>query len=239
MNPSPSISVVVPTYNYARFLDTAVRSVLAQEWPHLEILVVDDASTDNTPEVAAALGAQIRYLRRETRGGIATARNHGVRHASGDYLAFLDSDDAWLPGQLRSRLEILQSNAEADAVLGKVAQVQNDLFAEAMVNPTPWMAQAAPGWMAGCMLFRRASFDRIGLFDEALSTGEFIDWVSRARSLEFRFVPHPELVLLRRVHESNTMRSAPRLPQNFGRILKAHLDRRRRDEGTQPEGAVS
>ena len=89
-----TISVIIPTYNYARFLAEAIDSALGQSYAPLEIIVVDDGSTDATSEVLAAYGDRIRVLRQKNQG-VAMARNAGIAAARGDYLAFLDSDDAW------------------------------------------------------------------------------------------------------------------------------------------------
>jgi len=102
----PCFSVIIPTYNQAAFLRRAVDSALAQALPaggEVEVIVVDDESTDATPEVAAAFGARIRYLRQANRREGA-ARNMGAVHAAGTYFAFLDSDDYWLPGKLAADL---------------------------------------------------------------------------------------------------------------------------------------
>lgn len=101
----PTVSVVIPTYNRARFLPTAVASVRAQTHPCAEIVIVDDGSTDDTAQVVQALGDGIRYLRQDN-AGPAAARNRGIRHAQGDYVAFLDTDDRWLPDKIALQLEI-------------------------------------------------------------------------------------------------------------------------------------
>lgn len=96
---TPSFSVVVPTYNRAGLLGEAVRSVLAQSNPPLEVLVVDDGSTDETPQVASRFPEPVRYLRQEN-AGVSAARNRGIEEARGDVVAFLDSDDVWQPEKL-------------------------------------------------------------------------------------------------------------------------------------------
>lgn len=230
MPPRPLVSVVIPAKNYARFLDTAIRSVLAQQWPALEIIVVDDGSTDNTLEVAASFGSAVRCCRRETSGGVAVARNLGLSQARGKFIAFLDSDDAWLPAQLPARVERLLGPPQPDGVFGLVAQVDEEFFADALANPAPWIPRAVPGQLIGSFIFHRESFDRVGPFNEAFSTGEILEWMSRSREKGLRFEPHPELFLLRRIHGANTMLTTPKIALNFTRILKQHLDRRRASE---------
>jgi len=98
-----SVSVIIPTYNYGRFIGEAVDSALAQTRAPLEVLVVDDGSTDGTAEVLAAYGDRIRVLRQKN-SGVAMARNAGIAAARGEYLAFLDSDDAWYPRKLERQM---------------------------------------------------------------------------------------------------------------------------------------
>jgi glycosyltransferase involved in cell wall biosynthesis len=99
-----NVSVIIPTYNYARFIGEAVDSALAQTRPPLEVIVVDDGSTDDTAAVLAAYGDRIRVLRQKN-AGVAMARNAGIAAARGEYLAFLDSDDAWYPRKLERQMQ--------------------------------------------------------------------------------------------------------------------------------------
>jgi len=110
-----TISVIIPTYDRAREVGAAIASVLAQTRPALEIIVVDDGSTDETPDVLARYGECVRVVRQENQG-VAAARNAGIAVARGDLLAFLDSDDVWLP----RNLELRAARIEADPGLGLV-----------------------------------------------------------------------------------------------------------------------
>lgn len=111
---TPLVSVVIPTYNRARMLSNAIRSVQSQTYPYLEILVVDDASKDNTTEVVAGIeDPRIRYIRHETNRGGSATRNTGICAATGKYIAFLDDDDEWEPEKTEEQIRVLQ---EYDAV---------------------------------------------------------------------------------------------------------------------------
>ena len=117
MSPSiqPLISVVIPTHNRAQLITQTIASVRAQSYQHWEILVVDDCSNDNTTEVVEAIAAvehRLKYYRHQTNQGGSTARNTGIAHANGDYIAFLDSDDEWLPHKLELQLQTIQQNAQ-------------------------------------------------------------------------------------------------------------------------------
>src|SRR5579863_4931679 len=103
----PTVSVVIPTYNYARFLGQAIDSVLAQTCPVKEIIVVDDGSTDDTFNVLARYGPAVRALKQKNCGP-AAARNRGVGIAGGDLIAFLDADDFWMPDKLAKQVRRLK-----------------------------------------------------------------------------------------------------------------------------------
>src|SRR3984957_16748055 len=112
------LSVVIPTWNRAGLVGEAVESALGQEGGDLEVIVVDDGSTDGTAEVIERrFGKSVRLLRMATQSGVGAARNEGVCQVTGDLLAFLDSDDLWLPGKLKAELGVLDRfpDAEADA----------------------------------------------------------------------------------------------------------------------------
>jgi glycosyltransferase involved in cell wall biosynthesis len=104
------VSVIIPTYNRAALVQEAVASVLAQTWREFELIVVDDGSTDDTPEALAPYASRISLRRRESRGGVSAARNAGIAAARGEWLAFLDSDDLWLPEKLAHQMAYLSAH---------------------------------------------------------------------------------------------------------------------------------
>ena len=112
------LSVVIPTWNRAGLVGDAVESALSQEGGDLEVIVVDDGSTDGTAEIIELrFGKSVKLLRIATRSGVGAARNEGVCQATGDLLAFLDSDDLWLPGKLKAELDVLERFPDAEAIV--------------------------------------------------------------------------------------------------------------------------
>jgi glycosyltransferase involved in cell wall biosynthesis len=112
------LSVVIPTWNRAGLVGEAVETALAQEGADLEVIVVDDGSTDGTAElIERRFGKSVKLLHMTTRSGVGAARNHGVSHATGDLLSFLDSDDLWLPGKLKAELDVLERFPDAEAIV--------------------------------------------------------------------------------------------------------------------------
>ena len=169
-----TISVIIPSYNAAKWLPAAVASVQAQSRSADEIIIVDDGSTDGTSLLCKEFGPDIRYVRREN-GGLAAARNTGVDASSGEWLLFLDADDVLLPDALAS-LSATAADSEAGVVYGFVLQRQADPT-EARLHGRPYAIgkQPAPAkahfwWTpiptAGCALIRRSLNEEVGGFDE-------------------------------------------------------------------------
>lgn len=125
----PMVSAIVPTYNRAHIIRRTIDSTIGQSYQNLEIIIVDDASRDNTEEVVKAIGdTRIRYVRHQTNQGASIARNTGVETARGEYVAFLDSDDIWLPNKIEVQLPSLQNHPHPEKVVGytQVTNIRSD-----------------------------------------------------------------------------------------------------------------
>lgn len=223
MSHAPLISVVIPTYNAERFLAEAIESVHRQNYQPLEIIVIDDGSTDRTAEVAKS-EAHV-WCWRQPNGGIGAARNAGVRAAQGELLAFLDADDLWTEGKLAAQLAVLRSRPEIDLVAGRVVQFVDESYAG---PPPPTPATTAEGYTAGAILVRKAAYDRVGGFRTDIAVGEFLDWHSRAVAAGVRMQGLDRVVLRRRIHGNNTVIKRRGQQANYLSVLKSHLDRQRR-----------
>jgi O-antigen biosynthesis protein len=196
----PRVSVIVPTYNRADVLPRAIRSVLAQSWTDLELLVVDDGSTDATAEVVARHGdPRVRYLRQPQNAGVSAARNRGLRAARGDFVAFLDSDDEWLPGKLFEQLAVFE---RAPADLGVVYTGVECVFADGRRRvDVPEERGDVYRHMLGRnvihgggsnVMMRRNVVAVVGFFDERLRAIEDYEyWLRIARFFTVDYVAEP------------------------------------------------
>jgi glycosyltransferase involved in cell wall biosynthesis len=226
----PLLSVVIPCYNTERYVADAIGTVLDQRVCPLEIIVVDDGSTDGSAAVVRRFAPQVRYIC-QANGGISRARNRGAELARGTLLAFLDADDLWTPESLSLRLQRLQSGPQVDAVFGGVEQfVSPELRQDA--NGTFAVPPAMTGRMAGSMLIRRAAFLRVGLFDPAFKVGEMLDWSARADQAGIRMGTIQDIVLRRRIHGANTVLKDG-LQSDYLRILRASIARQRAAAGAK------
>jgi len=224
---APLVSVIIPAHNSGSHLRATVESVLAQAHRPLEVLLVDDGSTDGTPALAAGFGAPVRVLRQEC-AGHAAARNAGIRAATGEYLAFLDHDDLWSPEKLSLQLACLREDATLDLVFGHI----RNFFSEELTAEEREAIRAPllplPGLLQGAMLARRTSFLRVGLFAPEKAIGDFIDWYGRAMLAGLRTRMLPDTVLHRRIHRNNHQRRNRHLVgAGYLQAVKELLDRRR------------
>lgn len=196
----PLVSVILPVFNGELFVGEALESVLAQTWSPVELIVVDDGSTDRSAEIARAY--PVSYVRQENRG-VAAARNRGIEAAQGELLSFLDQDDVWL----RQKLERQVSALTRDPGAG-ICSCRFEMFLEPGHEIPPW---ADAGLLdgsyrtaqVGTLLVRRDVFDKVGPFDTSYSAANDTDWFLRTRDLGVRVAVVEEPLQRYRIHSGN------------------------------------
>jgi glycosyltransferase involved in cell wall biosynthesis len=224
------VSVIMPAYNSAAFIPDAAESIRRQAYPRLELIIVDDGSTDGTAEVAKALpNLSVQYVY-QPNGGPARARNHGLRLARGDVIALLDADDLWPPDRLRCQLRYLERDPLTEVVLGRF-QCFRTVPRPGGGSDIQTTSPAVVNLLVGAALYRRRVFDRIGGFDEAIRYCEDADWFMRAREQGVPIVVHDEVTLLYRRHQANMTRGRDVRGLHVVDLLKKSLDRRRKQHG--------
>lgn len=226
MRSVPTISVVIPCYNAERYIVATIESVLAQGHPGLEIIVVDDGSSDRSVELVRATFPQVR-IEQQANQGVAAARNNGIRLAGGAWIAFVDADDIWLPGKLAAQLEQLAANPDC-----RMSYCAWQVWPSDAPRPTPaYLAQlateagdrarweGASGWVypdllldcvvwTSTVLAQRSLFDEIGGFDPSLRLGEDYDlWLRASRVTPILRIARP--YALYRIHPSSITHSRP------------------------------
>ncbi len=199
MTPDTLVSVIIPTYNCAPFLRLAVQSALDQDYANKEIIVIDDGSTDDTAEVLSGFGSRISVMSQQN-AGIASARNAGIKAARGSLIAFLDSDDYWLPGKLRKQAEYLAAHPDVDAVYCAWHEWRPESLNELQI-PAHWIeGSQRPGIeesksgmlynkllqdciiLTSTLMLRRSTAEMVGPFDPGLRRGQDYDyWIRLSR----------------------------------------------------------
>jgi hypothetical protein len=228
MRRRPLLSVIIPVYNGSRFLGQAVASVLRQRYQPIEIIVVDDGSTEDLLPAIEALPVDVRFVRQLNRGP-AAARNRGLDEASGDLIAFLDVDDLWPPDTLETLAGLLALKPEAEAVQGRgqlVAADEAGVVTAELGNPE----DSFPHYI-GAALFRRSAFERVGRFDAGMRFGEDSDWFVRARQHDVKVARADRTTLLVRRHGGNMTEGKSLVELNMLAIIKKAIDRKRAMQG--------
>jgi len=210
------ISVIIPAYNRSAFLQEAIESVLKQTYQPFELIVVDDGSTDDTAGVLSRYAGKISALS-VSHGGPSTARNHGIQAAHGDYIAFLDSDDLWLPGKLAAQMLFFHNNPEARICQTEEIWMRNSV----RVNPRQKHKKYS-GWIfdqclplcvvsPSAVMMHRSVFARVGLFDETFPACEDYDlWLRIAPLYPIYLIDKP-LIIKRGGHRDQQSKNVPAL----------------------------
>jgi glycosyltransferase involved in cell wall biosynthesis len=229
MNSKTQLSVIIPVYNGERYLAETIESVLAQNNRSMEVIMVDDGSTDGSARIASNYGSTVRYCYQPNLG-TAAAMNRGTDLASGEYFAFLGADDLWPEDRIQLQLKAFNSHPDVDIVSGYVKQFFSSELTDEVKKRIRFSADLIPGYVIPAMLIKRQAFFRVGLFETQWKVGAEMSWYLRAQEKSLKIMMLPDLVLLRRIHESNKGITKHSFINQRAQILKAALDRRRTRE---------
>jgi glycosyltransferase involved in cell wall biosynthesis len=233
MSERPFVSVIIPAYNAEAFLSEAVESVLRQVYSPLEIIIVDDCSTDGTATIASSFRGSILCVS-QSRGGPAAARNMGLSLARGDVISFLDADDLWPINKLTIQLTALAENPQAEVVLGHVQYMRICTSTEGGPRFQEF-SRPCISCNLGSALFRKSVFETVGTFDSTMPYSEDVDWFMRARELGTSIYVQEEVTLLYRIHQRNMSRDKRERNFQLVKALKKSLDRRRNQNAESTE----
>lgn len=234
---NPLVSVIIPVYNGERYLAEAIESVLAQTYRPIQIIVVDDGSSDRSADIAQSYEG-IHYLYQSNQGQ-AAAMNAGLRVARGQFIAFLDADDLWTSTKLSIQMDYLLKHSLVGCV---IARMQN--FLEANTQPPPRLTRDLlltdhAALSVGSLVARRTVFEQVGDFDTTYSHAKDVDWFVRVREAGIIIEILPETLLHRRLHGSNRSYHTQARTLEFMRVVKSSIDRKRlngADPKQPPEG---
>jgi len=221
----PKVSVIIPVYNGERFLAEAIESALNQDYPDFEIIAVDDGSTDRSPEILGSY-PDLRVIRQENRG-VAAARNRGLESSGGDYIAFLDQDDLWLPEKLRRQAGFLQHHPAADMVV-----VHQEMFLQPGMSRPSWLRprlleEPHKTFVPSAFMTRKGLFEKIGTFNETYRNGSDSDLMFRIQDAGISFEILPEVLVRRRIHDANESQHTHVSQTEILRLIRDSIQRKR------------
>ena len=223
------LSVIIPVYNGERYLGAAIESVLSQSLPPREVIVIDDGSSDASTAVARGF-PQVRLIEQEN-AGAAAARNHGVSVANCANLAFLDADDLWTPEKTVLQMAKLTEDPTLDAIFGHAVEFRGGdpsaLVGRRSGRGTKALSKGVPAYLPSALIIRRKAFDAVGGYATNLDVAEVVEWHARAEDKGLRMDILPQVVMKRRLHDSNLGVRKRDSQTDYARVLKLVLDRRR------------
>ena len=219
----PLISIIMLVHNGARLLPDAVTSVFAQNYPAIEIIVVDNGSSDDIDDAVSRLPVDVRFLKQH-RVGQAAACNRGIREASGEFISFLQVDNLWCEGTLQTMLDQLLDDDSCDVIQG-FGRLKK-LVAEPDNSSQSGSHEEILGDHLTAAIYRRKVFERVGLFDQDLGYGEVSDWYNRARHFGLKIRQVNGVMLLQRRGVDETLEKL-----NTLRAFKQVLDQKRETDG--------
>jgi glycosyltransferase involved in cell wall biosynthesis len=227
----PGVTAVIPTYNRADFVREAIDSVLAQDWPSLEVVVVDNGSTDETPELLARYsereGARVQGIRLDPNAGPSAARNVGIRAASYELIALLDSDNRWAPGKLRRQMQLFESDRAPDLTFtGYRAFGEGAAGTIVLDNWKGSQEDALEQLLAGCcintstVIAKREALMDAGLFDPRMDGAEDYEFWLRFAASGFRIGYIAEALAEYRVHGQALSADLNFASENIDRVFR-------------------
>ena len=229
----PLISCIVPVFNGERYIGETLNSILNQTYRPLEVIVVDDGSTDGTHKIVGKYRNNVKYIR-QPNSGPWHARNNGLRTAQGDFLAFQDADDLWHPEKLLRQMARFQKYPELDFC---ISHIQNfwipELANEEKRFKDHRRSKPLPGYSTITLLARRSCFEKVGVFNTTLSHTGHAEWFTRAKDRNTVMELLPDVLAYRRIHHSNRSRLRATASRNeFLDFVKRSLDYRRHQKSS-------
>lgn len=223
---NPLISVIIPVYNGKKYLQEAIATVINQTYKPLEIIVVDDGSTDNSKQIIARF-PDIKYIYQENQG-VAVARNTGIAEAKGEYIALLDQDDLWAKNKLQTQVNYLDNHQEIDYVLG----YQQSFLQEGCEKPhwlkAKLLKESTPAYLVGALLARKQLFNRIGGFSNQYRYGNDFDWFAKTVDSGIKFKILTDVVLYKRIHDTNESHNIEDIHTELLKLIRASIQRKRK-----------
>ena len=225
----PLVSVIIPLFNAEQYIKQALDSIMVQTYKNVEIIVVDDCSTDNSLDIVSNY-EKVKIIKSEQHRYPSYARNLGLRESQGELIAFLDADDFWVVEEkLELQVGILLKKKDVDGVYGKFKN-----FFETNKTIPPFIKDKYLDEKfgtiinLGTLVIKKSSFDKIGFFSEEIHYGEDLDWFIRAKDAGLKLIFYPMVFMHRRLHNKNLSYEAHSDKKNLLQIFHQSIERKRK-----------
>ena len=227
MTVRPLVSVILPVKNRARYVGEALASVVSQDYRPIDVTVIDAASTDGTRDIALEFEKEGVRLVDQIGNGVATAWNQGIDHSQGTFLAFISSDDRWLPGKLSRQMTVMLDDP---ALMFTITSFRYFLQPDCAIPATfnrALLGRPLLGRIMETLVARREVFDSVGRFDAGFETAEDVDWYARANDAGVPMRALDDILLEKRIHDDNLSASGAQNTPHLMEALHRSIRRRR------------
>lgn len=216
------IDVIIPVLNLEKYIKQAIESVLVQKFIH-KVHIVDAGCKDQTISIVEGINSsQIDIIRDNGKLNASQARNVGILASKASHISFLDGDDFWLSDKIEEQLSYLKENPD-NISFSKVEQFHSEDLSEIDIKKIKIHSKLSSAPHVGTMICSRKTFDTVGLFDESLNYGEFIDWFIKAKNKKIGYNVINKVFMKRRIHETNTGRIRKKDRIDLIKILKRSI----------------
>ena len=225
---TPLASIIIPAYNAERFLDATIQSALIQEYQPIEIIVVDDGSSDQTGSIAKKYD-DVCYIYQENQGQ-AAAMNTGIKVSRGEFISFLDSDDLLLPEKLSKHIDFLSRHQEIDMIMSLAKNFKDPSFdSDRTLNIK---IDESEKQLFSTATIRKSVFEKVGVFDISHKNAKEIDWLFRAKENGIIIEKNKSIVLLRRLHDANMSYNIKAKSSDFMNVVRSSIARKKAQRST-------
>ncbi len=219
----------MPVFNAEKYVEEATKSVLSQTYKNIELICINDNSTDSSLARLESFGDEIIVINNKDNFGTSESRNKGIRRAKGEFLAFIDNDDIWEKNKLEVQMNHFNNNPKLDISFSYMKCFLSPELSEEVKNLRYCPPRPLPGYIPSTMVVKRASFDRVGYFDARWKNGESVDWLFKAKEAGLNFGIVDDVLVKRRIHETNKGALASSTNKSeYLKIIRESLARRRK-----------
>lgn len=221
----PLISVIIPAHNGSAYIGEAIKSILYQDYPNFEIIVIDNGSIDSTAEIVKTFHPVIYFSTPDA--DTAKARNLGISHAKGEYVAFLDQDDIWLPHKLTKQMQFLQQHKNYKGVVcfQKMQLAKNcekPHWLKAIFLDTP-----QPAYLPSALMVEKIFIQTTGQFDTRFSLASDVAWFFKMRDANIQIGMIDEVLIERKIHQANASNKIQALYKEYFSIIRESIHKKR------------
>ncbi len=230
MQGKPAVSVVMPVFNTEKYVAEAIESVLNQTFKDIDLICIDDGSSDRSAEIIKSFGDRVHLLQNEKNSGIGRSRNRGMVAAQGNYIAFIDADDIWKSDKLEKQIDQFEQDSSLAVCFTMMQCFLSPELPEEIKKIRFCPSEPTAGYIAGTVMVTREVMERVGAFNEQLRIGEFIDWYTKAQDAGFKSIKLDDVLYLRRIHETNTGVNERPSRLDYLKVARSVLTRRKQDQ---------